>query len=154
VSQASGALPVETIRAAGLDAGLIRELAPWRLPGARHGPAKVLLDLAVAVALGGDCLVDIAVVRAEPAVFGAVASDATASRTIAALARDGRRTDQVLTAIDTARAAARGRVWRLAAYRATDHELSLAEPLMIDVDGVLVTAHCCQPPRPRETRNG
>lgn len=50
-------------------------LAPWRKPLAIHDPAKVLLDLAVALELGGDCLADIAVVRAEPAVFGLVASD-------------------------------------------------------------------------------
>jgi len=47
-----------------------------------HDPAKVLLDLAVALGLGGDCLADIAVVRAEPAVFGLVASDPTVSQTI------------------------------------------------------------------------
>jgi len=105
VSQAGGTLLVETARGAGLDEGLSAALALWRLPGARHDPAKVLLDLAVAVALGGDCLADIAVVRAEPAVFGPVASDATVSRTLAALARDPRRTDRVLAAINTARAA-------------------------------------------------
>jgi hypothetical protein len=53
VSQAGGVLLVETVRAAGLDKALSEALAPWRLPGARHDPAKVLLDLAVAVALGG-----------------------------------------------------------------------------------------------------
>ena len=35
-------------------------------------PAKVLLDLAIAVALGGDCAADIAVVRAQPALFSEV----------------------------------------------------------------------------------
>jgi hypothetical protein len=141
VSQAGGVLLVETVRVAGLDEDLSRALRPWRLPTARHDPAKVLLDLAVAIALGGDCLADIAVVRSEPAVFGAVASDATVSRTIATLARDARRTDQVLLAIEAARADARARVWRLAAHRAPDHEVSAARPLVIDVDGVLVTAH-------------
>jgi hypothetical protein len=141
VSQAGGALLVETVRAAGLDEGLSAALAPWRLPGARHDPAKVLLDLAVAVCVGGDCLADVAVVRAEPAVFGAVASDATVSRTIAALARDPHRTEQVLAAINSAQALARGRVWRLAADRAPDHEVTLARPLIVDIDGVLVEAH-------------
>jgi Transposase DDE domain group 1 len=88
MSQAGGVLLVETIRAAGLDEGLSRGLASWRKPGSIHDPAKVLLDLAVAVALRGDCLADAGVVRAEPAVFGCVASDATVSRTIAALAGD------------------------------------------------------------------
>jgi hypothetical protein len=39
-------------------------LAPWGKPLAIHDPAKVLLDLAVALGLGGDCLADITVVRA------------------------------------------------------------------------------------------
>ena len=96
---------METIRAAGLDEGLSQALAPRRKPGAIHAPATVLLDLAVAVALVGDCLADAAVVRAEPAVFGRVASDVTISRTIAGLARDARTTDRVLAAVDEARSA-------------------------------------------------
>jgi len=35
---------------------------------------KIVADLAVAVALGGDCLADAAMLRAEPALFGPVAS--------------------------------------------------------------------------------
>ncbi len=40
------------------------------------------------LALGGDCLADIALLRAEPGVYGLVASDPTVSRTIDALAAD------------------------------------------------------------------
>src|SRR6266540_3569930 len=57
-------------------------LARWRKPMARHDPGKVVCDLAIALALGGDCLADVAILRAEPAVFGAVASDPTVSRLI------------------------------------------------------------------------
>jgi len=64
VSQAGGVALVEAVRAAGLDRGLAEALGPWRKPTAVHDPAKVLLDLAVALALGGDCLADIAVLRA------------------------------------------------------------------------------------------
>jgi hypothetical protein len=39
-----------------------------------HDPAKVVLDLAVTLALGGDCLADIALLRSSPGVFGLVAS--------------------------------------------------------------------------------
>jgi Transposase DDE domain group 1 len=102
VSQAGGVALVETVRAAGLDRSLSRSLAPWRKPMAIHGPGKVIADLAVAVALGGDCLADVALLRAEPAVFGAVASDPTVSRTIDALAADA---PAALKAIDTARRA-------------------------------------------------
>ncbi|QYN34041.1 transposase [Pseudonocardia sp. DSM 110487] len=62
-----------------------------------------MLDLAVTLALGGDCLVDIAVLRAEPGLFGPVASDRTVSRAIDRLANDP---DAALRAINTARAAA------------------------------------------------
>jgi hypothetical protein len=141
VSQAGGVLLVETACAAGLDEGLSRALGPWRKPGSIHDPAKVLLDLAVAVALGADCMADAAVVRAEPGVFGLVASDATISRTVAALARDARTADAVLAAIDEVRAVARARVWRFAEQHAPDHEVTAARPLVVDVDGVLVSAH-------------
>jgi hypothetical protein len=80
VSQAGGLLLTETIRTVGLDAELSAALAGWRHPNARHDPAKIVLDLAVTLALGGDCLADIAVLRAEPGLFGLVASDPTVSR--------------------------------------------------------------------------
>lgn len=110
VSQAGGVALVETARAAGLDTALSGALARWRKPLARHDPGKVIADLAIALALGGDCLADIALLRAGPGVFGQVASDPTVSRTIDALAEDAPRS---LAGIETARAAARARVWRL-----------------------------------------
>ena len=138
VGQAGGVLLTETIRAGGLDAGLSAGLARWRRPGAVHDPGKVVLDLAVTLALGGDCLADVAVVRAEPGVYGSVASDPTVSRTITALASDA---PAALAAIDTARAAARSRVWALAGVHAPDHDTSAAVPLVIDLDATLVTSH-------------
>lgn len=48
----------------------------------------MLLDLAVKLAAGGDCLADIALLRGQVGVFVSVASDPTVSRTIAVLARD------------------------------------------------------------------
>lgn len=47
-----------------------------------YGPGKVLLDGALAVALGGDCPADAAMLRAEPEVFGPGASDPAISRFI------------------------------------------------------------------------
>ncbi len=138
VSQAGGLALVETVRASGLGRALSEALAPWRKPNAVHDPAKVLLDLAVALALGGDCLADIALLRAEPGVYGLVASDATVSRTVDALAADAPR---ALAAINTARAAARARVWELAGEHAPNSEADAEHPLVIDVDATLVTAH-------------
>ncbi len=138
VSHAGGVALLETVRASGLDVMLREALGPWRKPTAVHDPAKVVLDLAVALALGGDCLADIAVLRAEPGVYGPVASDPTVSRTIDALAADAPR---ALAAINTARAAARARVWELAGEHAPDHGTGAQAPLVVDVDATLVTSH-------------
>ncbi len=108
VRQAGGVLLTDTIRAAGLDRALSEALARWRKPTAVHDPAEVVLDLAVSLALGGDCLADVAVLRAEPGLFGPVASDPTISRTIDALAADAA---TALAAIEVARVTARARVW-------------------------------------------
>ena len=49
---------------------------------------KVVADLAAAVALGGDCLADIAVLREQPGLAGPVASDPVVSRLVSQLAAD------------------------------------------------------------------
>jgi hypothetical protein len=107
LSSAGGSLLVQTAAAVGLDRALSVCLAPWR---ARHDPGKVVLDLAVAIALGGDCLADLAVVRVQPDLFGQVASDATVSRLIATLAAEA---PVVLAGLR--RAQARDRVWAVQA---------------------------------------
>jgi hypothetical protein len=68
-------LLTETAHIVGLDQALSAALERWRLPLAVHDPAKVVLDLAVILAVGEDCLPDIAVLRAEPRVYGQIASD-------------------------------------------------------------------------------
>ena len=60
VSQAGGVALVEAVRVAGLDRALSTVLARWRKPMAIHDRAKVVCDLAVALAIGGDCLADVA----------------------------------------------------------------------------------------------
>lgn len=47
-------LLVETVRKSGLDQATSTALAPWRKSRAVHDPGKTVLDLALAVALGGD----------------------------------------------------------------------------------------------------
>ena len=138
VSHAGGLTLIETVRASGIDRALSGALGPWRKPAAVHDPAKVMLDLAVTLALGGDCLSDVAVLRAEPGVYGPVASDPTVSRTIDALAADAPR---ALAAINTARAQARARVWAAAGPNAPDAGTGADRPLIIDLDATLVTAH-------------
>ncbi len=82
VPQVGSVLLVETVRKAGLDTAISAALAPWRKARAVHDPGKTVLDVALAVALGGDCLADVGMLRAKPAVFGSVASDPTVSRLI------------------------------------------------------------------------
>ena len=87
VSQAGALLLTETARITGLDRQLSAGLERWRAPRAVHDPGKIVTDLAVAVALGGDCLADTGVLRAEPALFGPVASDPVISRLVTAAGR-------------------------------------------------------------------
>ncbi len=134
VSQAGSVLLVETVRKTGLDQAVSAALAPWRRPRAIHDPGKVLLDVALAVALGGDCLADVAMLRCEPSVFGPVASDPTVSRLIDTLAASGER---ALQAIRAARSEVRSRVWSLAGKHAPD----VTGQVTVDLDGVLVIAH-------------
>ncbi|CCK32806.1 transposase [Streptomyces davaonensis JCM 4913] len=133
-SQAGSVLLVETVRKIGLDQAISAALTPWRRPRAVHDPGKMLVDLALAVALGGDCLADVAMLRAEPGVFGPVASDPTVSRLIGTLAASG---EKALTAIRAARSEVRKKVWELAGGRAPD----AGRQVTVDLDGVLVVAH-------------
>jgi hypothetical protein len=134
VSQAGAVLLVETIRKAGLDRAISTGLMPWRGPRTVHDPGKILLDVALAVALGGDCWADVGMLRAEPTVFGPVASDPTVSRLIDTLATAR---PKALSAIRAARAEARERVWSMAKNAAPD----VAGQVTVDLDGVLVLAH-------------
>ncbi|VEI02960.1 Uncharacterised protein [Acidipropionibacterium jensenii] len=136
--QAGGVLLVETIRASGLDRELSRALARWATPLTVHDPGKILCDLALSLAVGGDCLSDLAELRAEPGVYGPVASDPTVSRLIGLLGADA---DAAEKAISRARKTARARVWALGGDHAPDAGISPADPLVIDVDATLVTAH-------------
>jgi hypothetical protein len=135
VSQAGVLLLAEMLRVTGLGEGLAGALARWRAPRAVHDPGKIIADLAVALALGGDCLADVAVLRAQPELAGPVASDPVVSRLLAALAAEGPR---ALRAIRTARAAGRERAWALAGAAAPGADGSL---IPIDIDATIVIAH-------------
>lgn len=134
VCSSGGLLFRRMLKASGLESELSSALAPWRASRATHDPAKVLVDLAAAIALGGDCLADIGVVRAQPQLFGQVASDPTVSRLIAALAAD---VDAATAAIRAARAAARQRVWT----RRRPLAGQVGDQVIIDLDATLVSAH-------------
>ena len=135
VSQAGAVLLWETMRATGLARGLSENLARWRAPRAVHDPGKIVAGLAAAVALGGDCLADIAVLREQPRLAGPVASDPVVSRLVSALAADSPR---ALKAIRAARAAARERAWHLAGASAPGSDGGL---VTVDLDATIVIAH-------------
>jgi hypothetical protein len=135
VSQAGTLLLAEAARITGLGESLSAGLARWRAPRAVHDPGKIIGDLAVTLALGGDCLADIAVLRSQPELAGPVASDPVVSRLIGALAADAPR---ALRAIRRARAAARERAWALASDRAP----GAGGPLIpVDTGATIVIAH-------------
>ena len=138
VGQAGGMLLTETVHASGLGHHLKTALAPWKKPFAIHDPAKILLDLAITLGLGGDALSDTTAVRDEPDLYGPVASNPTITRIIYALAGDA---DRSLTAINQARAAARACVWELAGTHAPHHDVYARDPSIIDIDASLVTSH-------------
>lgn len=139
VSQAGGIVLAETVRATGLAAGLSAALRPWRKPASRHDPGKVITDLALSLAMGGDCLADVDRLRSQPGVFGPVASDPTVSRMMKALS--GQQAAQALKAVNSARAAARAHAWALAGERSPAHGATARDPLVVDLDATLVTAH-------------
>ena len=134
VSQAGAMLLVQALRVTGLDRGLREALGRWRAPRAVHDPGTIIAGLAMAVALGGDCLADIAVLRAQPELSGPVASDPVVSRLVTALAEDAPR---AVKAIQAARAAARERAWALAGQAAPGTDGGL---VTVDLNATLVTA--------------
>jgi hypothetical protein len=138
VSQAGAVALARTAEATGLTTALSAALAPWRKPLASYDPGKIISDLAISLAIGGDCLADVAMLRSQPAVFGSVASDPTVSRLIGTLAADA---PAALAAIAGARAAARSAAWTMAGGRAPDHGAGADHPLIVDLDATLVTAH-------------
>ena len=138
VGQAGGVLLTAAAVSTGLARALRTALGSWHKPTVVHDPAKVVLDLAVAVALGGDALADAAIVRGEPGVYGLVASEATISRTIATLAKDA---GTVERAVAAARKAARAIVWERAGERAPGYRASATSPVVVDIDATIVVAH-------------
>lgn len=80
----------------------------------------------------------VTLLRSEPGVYGRVASDATISRTITALAAD---VDRVGRKPWPSHCSARQHVWGLAGEAAPGHGASAGDPIIIDLDATLVTSH-------------
>ncbi|MDN5686386.1 MAG: IS1380 family transposase [Brachybacterium sp.] len=138
VSHAGAVLLTDTIGATGLAHSLREALDPWTKPLAEHHAAKVSLDLAMTLAVGGEVASDTDLLRCEPGVFGDVASAPTISRILTALAQDA---PAVIEAISQARRVARERAWVLAGDHSPAAAASAKKPLVIDLDATLITAH-------------
>ena len=72
-SRAGTALVAAVADRVGLTAGLSNALAGVRERRSRHDPGRVVRDLALTLADGGDCLADLRALRDQEALFGAVA---------------------------------------------------------------------------------
>jgi hypothetical protein len=103
-----------------------------------HDRGRVLVDVAVLIAGGGEAIADIDVLRHQGEVLGSVASAPTVWRAL----------DEVTPAaakrIDKARARVRAHVWSqlpggVPASKVADSDLG--EVVVLDVDATLVTAH-------------
>jgi hypothetical protein len=128
VSHAGAALLGEVADRVGLTQELSRALAEVRERRGRHDPGRVIRDLAVMLADGGDCLSDLRAVRDQQPLFGPVASNSTAFRLVDRIAND----PGLLDAVRTARARARERAWGLGVR---------PERIVIDIDATLIGAH-------------
>ncbi len=130
VGHAGALLLSELADRLGLPGGLDRWAGRGQPERVRHRSGRVLTDLAVMLADGGDCLSDLAALRDQPEVFGQVASTPTAWRVLERLAQAGERG---LAGVRLARARARARAWRSGAW--------VDGPLLVDLDATLITAH-------------
>jgi len=128
VSHAGSALLAQITVNSGLTQALSVALAGLRQRRSGHDPERVVRDLAVMLADGGDCLADLGAVRDQAVLFGAVASDSTAFRVIDQIAS----TPELLDALAGAHARARAHVWKLC---------GAPERVTIDVDATLIASH-------------
>jgi hypothetical protein len=126
VSHAGTALLADLAERSALGADLTRALAPVVKRRRQHQPGEVLVDLALTLVDGGECVSDLKVLRDQPGLFGEVASQPTAWRLLDAV------DESVLSGLQAARAKTRARVW--AAGLAP-------EKLTLDFDASLVDVH-------------
>ena len=128
MSHAGTALLAQVADKLGLTKALSLRLGSIKQRRRGHDPGRVIRDLAVMLADGGECVSDLGAVRDQAALFGSVASDSTAFRVIDRIASE----PGLLEALRSAHARARERFWK---------RHGAPERLTIDVDATLITAH-------------
>jgi hypothetical protein len=128
VSHAGTALLGQVADKSGLTRALSRELAGLKRRQSGHDQGRVIRDLAVMLADGGDCLADLGALGDQQSLFADVASASTAFRLVARIASDPAGLDR----LRAAHARARACVWKLA---------GAPEHLTIDLDATLIASH-------------
>jgi hypothetical protein len=140
VGHAGTRLLADVADATGLTGGFTDALAGLRQRRGGHDPGRVAADLTVMLADGGESITDLVVLRDQPGLFGAVASDPTAWRVLSGMDSD------VLGRLRAARAAARELAWAQVAETRDGLPVSraagLAVPgLVLDLDASIVISH-------------
>jgi Transposase DDE domain group 1 len=140
VSHVGSRLLADVATAAGLPEAFNDAAGGRRWRRSSHAPGRVLTDLAVLLADGGQSITDLAVLRHQPGLFGLVASTATAWRVLDSV------DDAALAGLKRGRAVARERAWLLRGEAGrtvpTVRCGGVDVPgLVIDFDGSLVTCH-------------
>jgi Transposase DDE domain group 1 len=128
VSHAGSALLARVADKTGLTGALSLRLLSMKERRSGHDRGRVVRDLAVMLADGGDCLADLGGLRDQQPLFGEVASGSTAYRVIERIAAD----PDLLGGLRAARALARSHAWELGVK---------PELVTIDQDATFVTAH-------------
>jgi hypothetical protein len=126
VSHAGAALLVELADRAALTGALSVAMAATRERRSAHDPGRVLRDVAVMLADGGDCVTDMAAYEGQERLFGERASETTTHRVLKSV------DERLLERIRAARATARSRMWEAGAR---------PETITLNIDATLVTAH-------------
>jgi hypothetical protein len=126
VSHAGITLLTELADRSGLTGALSRALATTRERRSAHDPGRVLVDVAVMLADGGECVTDVEAYLGQERLFGARASETTTHRVLKSV------DESLLGEVRAARAEARARVWDAGGRPDT---------LTLNIDATLLTAH-------------
>ena len=140
VSHVGARLLADVAAATGLVEAFDRAVGGWRVRRSAHRPGRVLVDVAVMIADGGEAIADLAVLRNQPGLSGQVASPATCWRVLDSVDVD------TLADLKQARATARERAWVLRGEAGRNLPAVVCggrvqSGLVIDIDATLVTCH-------------
>jgi hypothetical protein len=140
VGHAGARLLADVADATGLTGAFGEALAGLRRRQGGHDPGRVAVDVAVMIADGGEAIADLAVLRDQADLFGAVASAPTAWRLLSDM------DDAVLARLRSARATARELAWAQAAETRAGLPTSVAAGLpvpglVLDLDASIVICH-------------